>query len=83
MIWMNCMSGSEIKGFFSDEDFTIDGLLEYGKQCSSRSSEVLEEEHNDNINYQLVCSAWQKERCALLELTIVCESLSLDTAIND
>ena len=42
--------------FFSDKDFTVDGLLEYGKQCSSIniSSEVLEiikEEHSNNINY--------------------------------
>ena len=58
-----------------DKDFTIDGLLEYGKQCSSSiSSQVLEitkEDHNDYINYQPVCSEWQKERCALLGLTLV------------
>ena len=70
--------------FFSDKDFTIDGLLEYGKQCSSISSEVLEtikEEHNDHINYQPVCSAWQKERCALLGLTLV--HVNHFPAIND
>ena len=39
MIWMNCASGSDIKEVFF---ITIDGLLDYGKQCSSRSSEVLE-----------------------------------------
>ena len=64
------------KSFFIDKDFTIDGLLEYEEQCSSSSisSRVLEitnEEHNDHINYQPVCSEWQKERCALLGLTFI------------
>ena len=65
---MNCVSGSEIKVFFLiDKDFTIDGLLEYEEQCSSSSSssissrvlEITNEEHNDHINYQPVCSEWQ------------------------
>ena len=77
MIKMNCVSGSEIKEvFFIDKDFTIDGLLEYEEQCSSSSisSRVLEitnEDHNDHINYQPVCSEWQMERCALLGLTSI------------
>ena len=63
--------------FFIDKDFTIDGLLEYEEQCSSSriSSLVLEitkEEHIDHINYQPDCREWQKERCALLVLTLVC-----------
>ncbi|KAL5489508.1 hypothetical protein EMCRGX_G018606 [Ephydatia muelleri] len=58
------------------EDFTIDGLLEYEEQCnsssiSSRVLEITNEEHNDHINYQPVCSEWQKERCALLGLTFI------------
>ena len=75
MIKMNCVSGSEIKEvFFIDKDFTIDGLLEYEEQCSNISSRVLEitnEEHNDHINYQPVCSEWQMERCAFLGLTSI------------
>ena len=72
MIWMNCVSASEIKEGFSDKDFTIDTLLEYGKQCiSSRVLEITKEEYNDYINYQPVCSEWQKEKCALLGLTFV------------
>ena len=64
------------RSFFIDKDFAIDGLLEYEEQCSSSSisSRVLEitnEEHNDHINYQPVCSEWQKERCALLGLTFI------------
>ena len=48
-----------------DKDFTIDGLLEYEEQCSSSSisSRVLEitnEEHNDHINYQPVCSGGKR-----------------------
>ena len=67
MIKMNCVSGSEIKEvFLIHKDFTIDGLLEYEEQCSSSSisSRVLEitnEDHNDHINYQPVCSEWQME----------------------
>ena len=61
--------------FFSDKDFTTDGLLECEKQCSSSiSSKVLvinKEEHNDSIKYQPVCNAWQKEKCALLGLALV------------
>ena len=74
---MNCVSGSEIKKFFYDKDFTIDGLLEYEEQCSSSSSisswvlEITKEEHNDHINYQPVCSEGQKERCALVGLTFI------------
>ena len=62
--------------FLNNKDFTIDGLLEYEEQCnsssiSSRVSEITNEEHNDHINYQPVCSEWQKERCALLGLTFI------------
>ena len=66
------------RSFFGDKDFTIDGLLEYEEQCSSSSSsissrilEITNEEHNDYISYQPVCSEWQKERCALLGLTFI------------
>ena len=75
---MNCVSGSEIKEvFLIHKDFTIDGLLEYEEQCSSSSSissrvlEITNEDHNDHINYQPVCSEWQMERCALLGLTSI------------
>ena len=66
------------RSLFIDKDFTIDGLLQYEEQCSSSSSsrlsrvlEITNEEHNDHINYQPVCSEWQKERCALLGLTFI------------
>ena len=66
------------RSFFIDKDFTIDGLLEYEEQCSSSSSSsssissrVLEITNNDHINYQPICSEWQKERCALLGLTFI------------
>ena len=63
------------RSFFSDKDFTTDGLLECEKQCSSSSIspkvlEIAKEEHNDNINYQPVCIVWQKERCAYLGLIV-------------
>eukprot|EP00731_Ephydatia_muelleri_P025158 Em0017g241a len=51
--------------------------FQYEEQCSSSSSissrvlEITKEEHNDHINYQPVCSEWQKERCALLGLTFI------------
>ena len=69
-----CQWVSNKRIFFSDKDFTIDGLLEYEEQYSSISPQVLEirrAEHNDIIIYQPVCNVWQKERCALLGLTIV------------
>ena len=56
------------------KDTTIDGLLEYEEQCSSISSQALEitiAEHKYIINYRSVSSVWQKERCALLGLTLI------------
>ena len=82
-----CQWVSNTKIFFSDKDFTIDGLLEYEEQYSSISPQVLEitrAEHNDIIIYQPVCNVWQKEEmCSSRVDNSPCESLPLDTAIND